>query len=503
MKILVINLLRLGDFLLSVPVINGLKAKYPGCRIDVLAHTNVNSLRPMLPQITRWNLIDREELQRGLGEAHVPLLTSFDILREQCAQLNEERYDLVVNLTHTEFSGWIAGYLHARSKIGLAFNSRGQAAFHSPWFRYLNQRATSAVDIVHYSEIFAYACELEGDLDWTMTPTSSGASEVTALGIPNGECIAVQALTSDNKKNWGETRWGQWLKAMVERRPGCHFALLGAPNEREALNRIRDIVGHPDRVSLAIVSMEGALTLLNRCELLVTGDTSIKHLANAASCAVVEISLGSSDFRRTGAYKTGSLILTHEIPCFPCVHSSPCSQPAQLCAIGLQVEDVVSAAQAMLDRNITLAPKSARETRRLSTGFWFAGKIADLDPVRTVDTWIERSSYKFILGGHVRASIPKFGSEVFGLNEEITRLVPKEGMTPLLAHLDFLDSELSERERAMGAKRWNFRPASEAKGMVDLGSLRATQNQIEDERREIEVKTKLIRSLKQKLAENP
>jgi ADP-heptose:LPS heptosyltransferase len=505
MKILVISLLRLGDFIQAAPVIAGLKQKYPGARLDVLVHSPVARLQKMMPVVDRWHTLNREELQEGLGRADIPLLTSFHVLREQCEALSAEQYDWIVNLTHTEFSGWIAGYIPARNKLGLAFSARGQAAFHSPWFRYLNERASGPVtDILNYTDIFAQACELNHrDMIWPLTPSLEGEREVDALELPGGERVTVQALTSDSKKNWGVSRWVQWFDTFMEQRSNATVVLLGAPNERETLLEIRAGCAHFKRVRVAILSLDGALALLNRSDLLVTCDTSIKHLANAASCRVMELSLGSSDSRRTGIYKPGSLIVEPAVPCAPCPHSSPCSQSSHVCAQALIPTTVARAADFFMSRDLQALkalPLSLKQTRILNTGFWFAEPVAAVDAAAAMEVWLERSAHRFLLSGAEKNAIPAFGTEVYHLSEELARLMPSGGFSPLVARLDFLEQELSERGHACAQEKAQFQPARN-EPLVDLAGLRARQNRIEDERREVEIKSKLIRSLRTRLAE--
>ena len=464
----------------------------------------------MIPSVSRWFTVDREELQSGLGRADIPLLTSFDILREQCEQLSAEKYDLIINVTQTEFSGWLMGYISAKTKVGLCFNVRGQASFNSSWFRYLNQHADRSVpDVLNYSDIFSYACEVsEEPRIWPIHVTPQGEQEAMALPLPAGEVIAVQALTSDVKKNWHPTKWNQWLDAMCVLRPAAHFAFLGSPAERSLLQEILAGAADSTRVTLAIVSLDGALAVLNRATLLVTGDTSIKHLANAGSCSVLELSMGSSDYRRTGIYKENSLILQGPAACAPCPHSTPCSQVSHLCSDAISVGAVVAATDLLLKSDWEGLRQAARSfsvkflrTRVMATGFWYAGDLAGPDAVATVDTWIKRSAYKFLLNGGDKGLLPKFGSEVYQLGAEITQLVPPEGIQPVLAHLEFLEDELGRRQIETTAERRRFEPLTGIGKIPDLASLRQIEMRLENERREIEVKAKLVRSLKTKLLE--
>lgn len=131
MKILVINLLRLGDVIMTVPVVNGLAKRRADAQIDMLTFKGPAQLHAMIPAVNRWWSLDREELQDGLGRADVPMLSSFAVLQEQLDAINAEKYDLIINLTQTKFSAYVAGYLKASDRLGLTYDLKGTHHFYS------------------------------------------------------------------------------------------------------------------------------------------------------------------------------------------------------------------------------------------------------------------------------------------------------------------------------------------------------------------------------------
>lgn len=516
MKILVVSLLRLGDFILHVPVIGALKNRYPRAKIDVLCHQPVVAMQPMLPIVDRWWTLDRDELQLGLGRAELPMLTAFDILREQCERINEEKYDLILNLTQTHFSAYLMGYFSAKSKQGLTWTAAGAVDFHSPWFRYLDALAGAPQerDTFHYVDVFAQATEtFSEERRWPLVLTPKGASEVRALNLPRGrEWIAVQTLTSDEKKNWGVETWAEWLGEMRRLRPGSHFVLLGAPFEKERLQAICERVADAEKfVTVALLSLEGALSLLQRVTLLVTGDTSIKHLANAGRCRVVELALGSSDYRRTGIYRHDSLIVSSKLGCAPCPHSTPCAQPRHECALEVRPREVAEAVDLYLETDwnglkalALRAPFSIRRARVVAMGFWYAEDVSGRAGAQTLADWIDRSAWKFLLSGEDQGRVPSVGTEIYRLKTELGSLVPIAGVEPLLAKLDFIERELDARRSSVVSGVKEFEQSkidSASQSTVDLSGLRSRQNQLRLMEREIELKLKMVQSLKNQLVE--
>lgn len=544
MKVLVISLLRIGDFIQIVPVLNALRTQFPQAELDVLTHTPVRQLEPMLGPIANWWTIDREQLQEGLGRADVPLLTSFSLLKEQLDQINAREYDCVINLTQTSYAAWIAGYLNTANRIGLAMDVKGQAQFHSPWFQYLDDHAPLAVrDIFHYTDIFYYGSGLKGtSRDWQMRETERGISEVAALNLEVGERIVLQVATSDAKKTWSENSWLAMMSQLQLFRPEAQFVLLGAPSEAALLESLRlKAVPMGLHIASAVVSLEGALSLLKSAQLLITGDTSIKHLANAAGIAICELSMGSSDLRRTGAYIPDSLILQPVIECAPCPHSSPCSQTTHRCALQLAPEMVSTTVHHYLNQNWVALKQLAAEfaseikilrTRVTASGFWMACDLNDGDAEQFVEKMVERCTWKFLLNRDHLDPIAKFGSEGVHIKRELDESFASPNFSNMQVHLQTLERRagtmgekaaillngvrrrapavedirhfIAEHQPLSSSLSWldHLRSAKDNEEVVSIGGLRRVHNQLERFVNESQVKVKLIRSLKSQLTES-
>jgi ADP-heptose:LPS heptosyltransferase len=494
MKILVVNLLRLGDFIQATPVIAAFRRQYTSAQIDVLTHTSERRLQPMLNIVDKWWTLNRDDLQAGLGRADIPLLTAMDVLKETLDEINAESYDLIVNLTHTAFSGNVVGYLNSKERIGLSTDVRGQSQFHSPWFRYLNEFAEQrGHDMFHYLDIFMEACELHLEArQWPYQETLAGKQELEQLQLqPDAEVVVCQVLTSDKKKNWSQAAWIECLNSLKQMNPRRHIVCLCAPSEAEQLAPLAAAVN----AQVAMLSLEGALSLLKRAQLLLTGDTSIKHLANATNIKVIELSLGSSDYRRTGVYKADSLILQHDIPCRPCAHSSACTQTRHLCAEQLSASWVAKVVDAKL-RNDEESLKKLDQTthilrtRSLQIGFWFAGAIVDSNPIATVNSWLNRCTWRFWLNQNHKMPVATYGSETVKIENELTDLFPVSTRQPMLAHLDFLEKSLIQPEAKTVAGT-----------SMDFVLQRSVQRKNQQELAQNEIKVKLVRSLKTRLME--
>lgn len=494
MKILVINLLRLGDVIMTVPILNGLANSRKDAQIDVLTFKSVSSLQSMLPVVRRWWTIDRDQLQSGLGRADVPMLTSFSILQEQLDAIQAEEYDLIINLTQTHFSAFIAGYLKCSDRLGLTYDLKGIPHFYSPWFRYLDEHAASEVhDVFHHTDIFAHACGLGDQIrDWSMRPAASAEDEVAKLNLKNTETIALQLFTSSEEKNWSQENWLKMIADLKNLRPQAQFVALGSPQEEQ---KLRDFIAKSAvEIIPAIVSLDGALALLNKCQLLITGDTSIKHLANASSVKVLELCIGWSDWRRTGIYKPDSIILQGR-------------EGGEI-----QVADVYDAASSLLTgewshtndlSHSQMSRLNVFRSHELSAGFWYAQNMSLNDETKVVSTLIERCAWKLSMNRGRQTGQVRFGSEGLSLCRELRELIPGQQHQPMLMHLDFLEKQEGERANIVSSELNLLRRERPVRAdILEISSFRKRQIELEIAFQHLEYKTKLIRTLKSNWTES-
>ncbi len=429
MKILVVSLLRIGDIVLTAPILRGLRNKFPHAEIHLMLNGQFKQVAPLLPYIDRFWFFDRERLQKGLGEASVPIFDSYERLQAQIDSLNGENYDLALNLTHNRLSGWLLSLISAKEKHGLVFDPQGKAAFGTAWFRYLNHQVDAeGEEVFHFTDVFRFALGIDYDPRQNspaLVETEKGRAEAADYlsSEMQGPVIAVQALTSDTKKDWGLESFARAIVQLQGLHPDAQFAILGAPFEKEKLTPLLTRLQDANvRARLAILSFEGAFSLLKRAKLLITGDTSIKHLASLAKTPIVEICLGSSDAHRTGAYQQGSIIIRSREACVPCVHSKACHRASHACGQSLKPDAVAMVASEVFSRRTfqlrTIAEEYAREVEILrvemtESGFWAAPSLLEPFSEASVCRWLDLACRKLWLESTTRKSASlQMGTEI-------------------------------------------------------------------------------------------
>lgn len=335
MIILGISLLRLGDLILQKPLIEGLKKKYPQCEIHLLVNKQFAQAEFLFSGLVdRFIYFDRELLQKSCGENEFNIFWGLQNLKTFIEEINKIEYDRVYNFTHNRLTAHLAGMIKTKKQVGIYSRAGVFFGLNNPWIQFFNSYfgRPEAVGF-HYTELLAKALEIPIRL-----PSRA------LLPNPGGKCILLQPLTSDSKKNWGLEKF-KALVNKLEQETTYRVQVLGAPFEKEILERFFPAS------QLLICDLQSAVGHLAGAELLITGDTSIKHLAALYAVPTIELSLGSSQPLQVGTYAQDGIILESRVPCGPCPHSQPCSQATHLCAEKLSVAAVFSAVKIYLGQD--------------------------------------------------------------------------------------------------------------------------------------------------------
>ncbi|MEN6566689.1 MAG: glycosyltransferase family 9 protein, partial [Veillonellales bacterium] len=107
LKILVINLMHIGDLLLVTPVLRTLRTNYPQAYIALLADAKLSDLVKYNQNIDELIAIDKKGYHNKLGN-YIHFI----------AEIRQRRFNLVINLHANERASFIAAFSGADRIIG-------------------------------------------------------------------------------------------------------------------------------------------------------------------------------------------------------------------------------------------------------------------------------------------------------------------------------------------------------------------------------------------------
>ncbi len=284
--ILVIQMQRMGDLIMTFPLLLWLKRRFPGQEIVVVADPHFyTDLAPI-----------------GPGVVYVP--SSHDHL------ILEREYSLVINVSHRREGAGLAGKVRAEEKIGPYLDAAGHLYIQGNWQLYraslvdCNQHNTfhwaelNALDIIAPEEI--------QQTRWSVPREFPGHNP--KVGIFLG--------ASQPEKRPLVSFWGELARGLLDK--GMRPILLGGPGEVELGNEVQQ------SLDVSVLNLAGKTTLAELAcigqtvQLMITPDTGPMHLAAWTGLRVLNLSMGPVNPWETGPYQGGHYILETTLPCAGC-----------------------------------------------------------------------------------------------------------------------------------------------------------------------------------------
>jgi heptosyltransferase-2 len=321
----------LGDAVLSLPVLEGLRRTFPGAEVVVSARPAVADLFTQVPGIAAV-VPDAGGGSRGL------LATARRLRRERC--------DVAVHLPNSFGSALLTRLAGVPHRVGYARDARAPLL-------------TAAVPVppaaAGWHQVDWYRALL-GALGWDegerrpalVVPQGATAARRLLAGAPaaarEGPLLALAPGASyGGAKRWGPDRFATAAERLAGEL-GAAIAIVGSHREADEAAAVARQVRSP------VVNLAGRTTLpelgavLARCGVLLTNDSGAMHVAAAVGAPVVAV-FGPTDPAATGPLGRAA-ILRHPVACSPCRYREcPIGHP---CMDGVTPAAVVAAARALL-----------------------------------------------------------------------------------------------------------------------------------------------------------
>ncbi|HEX2769609.1 MAG TPA: glycosyltransferase family 9 protein, partial [Geobacteraceae bacterium] len=124
-EIAIISLTRFGDLIQGTPLLRILKRSYPEARITLIAEQRFTGILPLVRGFDRLVTFAKDALADMLVFANDPLVPYF-FVDKFVRELELERYDLVINLTFSPMSAFLASLMNAEKSVGLLSGEKGE-----------------------------------------------------------------------------------------------------------------------------------------------------------------------------------------------------------------------------------------------------------------------------------------------------------------------------------------------------------------------------------------
>lgn len=305
-KILIIKLDAVGDVLRTTCILQGLKEKYPNSHITWLTR------QESLPLFKNNELVD----------------VVIDYSAESFLQIQSEYYDLVINPDAAPKSARLAEPVKGDTKFGFGYHDRGYVyPFNKEaqrWFEMGLFDDVKKANTITYQQII---------LDMINLPSSS--YEII-LKLTDDERKFAKEFADKKRVNKNELKiglntgaGGRWefkkwtiegfsslIRMIHKEYPGAKILLYGGTEERERNTYLSNKYAGDVVDTGCENSLREFISMIDICDILVTGDTMALHIAVALNKKVICL-LGPTSYAEIELYGRGKKIYAN-IECLCC-----------------------------------------------------------------------------------------------------------------------------------------------------------------------------------------
>jgi lipopolysaccharide heptosyltransferase II len=349
-RILVCRLDLMGDLLFTRPLLLGLRATYPHATITLLTLPYTAPLASLYEEVDEIVTVDTNRIRTPRG------LLSPSTWREYVTvarSLRLRQFDLGVSVCGKMASlcVFLSG---AKRSVGYAEEAYPFLLDDlAPSGRY-HQRKHE----VEYVRTLARFAGADGaperlQLDPPAAATAALERRLQSLGITAEDRLVVvhAGAVNGSAKRWPPIYWARFAER-VTREAGAKIVLTGAASDEPLAQEVREHANEPVLSLVGMTSVVELLALLDRAELVASGDSGPLHLAIALGRPLVA-AYGPTDPRVHGPYHPSSPVRIHraDIPCSPCYSmaaTAECPLGDPICMRLVTVDQMVTSALELL-----------------------------------------------------------------------------------------------------------------------------------------------------------
>jgi len=320
-SILIIQLRRLGDVILTVPAVDALKKLYPGAKLDFLVEEPGAEALKGHPAIDEILVYDARGIWDALAWAQ---------------RIRKRRYDWVVDFLANPRTALLTAFSGARLKAGPAHVARRWA--------YNRRMVQSPVPCYAALEKLRWLASLELDIDQTQVLPRLNLAERPA------NCENIVGLIPPSRKDtrrWPAASYAR-LGRLLRDKHGCRLKIFWGPGEKPLAEEVARSIGERAELAAETPTITDLASELAACRVVVSNCAGAKHVAVALGVPTVTIHGSSDPAVWTPVHPDHRFVRLEELDCIGC-RRNDCPYGLE-CLSQLPAERVLAAVSELLER---------------------------------------------------------------------------------------------------------------------------------------------------------
>jgi len=316
MKILFITLSNIGDCILTLPVLDALRQKYPQGRFTCLVPPRPKEIFVNNPAIEKVVIFDK----------HARMMEKIKLF----FSLSKEGFDEVVDLRNSFFGAFLPVKKRSSPLRIIPRRLRHMKDRHLYWAGLSGSSSGNKI-----ARSIMITTEDKKYIDDILLRHKSGNSD---------KLIVVAPGARSDVKRWDKENFRRLCLALVGE--GWQIVLAGDAGDKPVCDHIGELSGGKVIDLCAKTTISQLAVLLMKARLLITNDSAVMHLASYLNIPVAAI-FGPTDEKRYGPWSEKNIVIKKDIFCRPC-GKARCSFGTLACLSSIRPEDVLGQVKSLL-----------------------------------------------------------------------------------------------------------------------------------------------------------
>lgn len=320
MKILIFALSGIGDALMFTPALRLLRESYPNARIDALCMfkgvKDIYADNPNLSNTYYFNM-----MKEGMIKSSLYLLKFIG------------RYDISINVypSNRKEYNLLSFLVLAKKRASVRYLRLDRENL-----GFLNNVTIEENDSLHNVEENVKLVEqLTGRVFSEIPPLELNLGQkelgfadkyLEELGIERNELVigfhpGCSTLKNHINRRWEPQKFSELGKMLIQEL-NARILVFGGPEEAELKNTVHQGIGSDKSTIVEAESLAHSAAVMKRCNLFITNDSSLMHVASALQIKTLAI-IGPTNINYIRPWRTEHKIVSLHLDCAPCFFYSP------------------------------------------------------------------------------------------------------------------------------------------------------------------------------------
>jgi len=348
-NVLILQTSFLGDTVLTLPLIDELKRRFPIKKLSVLCLPLSRELLQDHPAIDEIIVDDKKKADRGIAG-----------VGRKAAALKAKNFTLAITPHKSLRSALLLFLAGIPTRIGFR-ESRG-------WFLYqgLARRDPARHDVERNLSILqalgVNVEECQRTIEFPVPATIQDAVDhkLAGFGITDGKLnIGINPGSVWPTKRWSPAGFAELIQ-MLRQKFDCQVLLFGGSGDNTVVDEVQNRCGRAAINLVGHIGLRELAAAISRCAVFVTNDSGPMHIAVARKVPVVAVFCATTPALGFYPYSNDAIVVEKKLACRPCASHGGrrCPLGTEDCIRQVGAETVLLAVEKLLemDRHILRAP---------------------------------------------------------------------------------------------------------------------------------------------------